>query len=139
MRERLRALAMRFAGAARGGAVIALAMFEYSDAPPKLLARTRYEYGVLGWRPASLKLVVLAPRDAILRKSLHPSPLQRSISIRDSLVALSVHTRLIRTPLAVAATRSEGAAGAGGGGGGGTLPMNPLYRIEPWPGSGAGL
>jgi len=64
----------------------------------------------------------LAPRDAILRKSLHPAPLQRSISIRDSLVALSVHARLIRTAVAAAATRSEGATGAGGGG----LPLNAL-------------
>jgi len=93
--------------------LIALAMFRVLGRAARNCWRAReYEYVRARLETGVTETCRIGARDAILRKSLHPSPLQRSISIRDSLVALSVHARLIRTPVAAAATRSEGAAGA---------------------------
>src|SRR6059036_1997098 len=102
-------MAMRSVGAT--GGVVAVAWLLYSESPPLLYARTRYQYFVSAKTLKSLKFVVFAPTVAIWFH-VPGTPLlsgARSIFVPSSLFALSVHDKLIWLLDTTVATRFVGA------------------------------
>lgn len=90
-------------------------MFEYAEFPAALNARTRYLYAVFFATVVSANVETPAATCVICAKFVQFGFLQRSIPNPLSLLALSVHERLMRVLDAAAALKPLGAAGNGGG------------------------
>src|SRR5688572_21602198 len=82
--------------------VVALAVFDGSDAPASLTARTRYVYRVLADNPVWLYDVAPAGTEST---EIHVEPLSRWMRNSVSLLALSTQLKLIRVEEAADALR----------------------------------
>ena len=92
------------------GSVVISAMFDGSESPPALNARTRYRYSVVAVTALSVNVVTLPATCPTAAKVKHAVPAQRSIRTPVS-PATSFHRTVICIAAVAVAIRPAGVAG----------------------------